>query len=601
MLKEESEQFRKFVKFTFLNGGTPMNKRIISLLLALVTVLSLTACGKPSSGGGADGEKLTLTLGVSGKSNVSEWDNNALVLWLEEQSGYNLDVQVFSADKGERATQIATMVAGGEKLPDVMCYFSLNQDLQDTYGKDGYLLDLLPFFQDEAFLAKMEAKYGFNYVKHVEKNAEEDVKARYLTEGCSPEGQLWAFPSLGVSQADQPRNMLFINQTWLDKLGLEMPTNIAELEHVLTEFVTKDPNGNGKADEMGMVGSVNIARGDIPSWLINNYIYLNDNYMANCTDDGQIYLPYDRDEYREGVKAVHDLYKKGLIAELTWTIKEASELPALFSPVDQVSKIGVWAGHPTLRVTTGNPTLFEYTGLLPFEGAYAAFEPLSVSYNSYVSGETEHPEEAFEILYLLSTPEGQRRQRYGEEGVDWEWAPCLPDCKVCGGKGINGDGMAIKILNGDAYSGQTTSTFANYLVGSLTLRNELNPDHADRDVPFCHNAKEVADEDEEVTWTSYRATMRDDHAKYYMEHADAHNPKNIVNKLTYTVEEVELMGNAKTDISTYAKEMRAKFITGELDIDDDAVWQNYVNTLHGLNWDAAIECTQAAWDRKMAI
>ncbi|MBO5918278.1 MAG: extracellular solute-binding protein [Oscillospiraceae bacterium] len=579
-----------------------MNKRIISLLLALVTVLSLTACGKPSSGGGnADGEQITLRMGVSGKSNVSEWDNNALVLWLEEQSGYNLEIEVFSADKGERATQIATMVAGGEPLPDVMCYFALNQDLQNTYGKDGYLLDLLPYFKDEAFIDSLAQKYdGFNYVKHVEKNCEEDVKARYLTEGCSPEGQLWAFPSLGVSQGDQPRNMLFINQSWLDKLGLEMPTNIEELTHVLTEFVTKDPNGNGKADEMGMVGSVNIARGDIPSWLINNYIYLNDNYMANCTDDGQIYLPYDRDEYRQGVKAVHEMYEKGLIAELTWTIKEASELPALFSPADEVSKIGVWAGHPTLRVTAGNPTLYEYTGLLPFEGAYAAFEPLSISTNSYVSGETEYPEEAFEILYLLSTPEGQRRQRYGEYGVDWEWAPCVPECEVCAGKGINGDGMAMKIINSDAYTGQTTSTFANYLVGSLHLRNVTVPGHEERDVPFGHFAKDPASLDDEITWSEYRSKMASDHAKGYMAHADANNPKNIVNKLNYTTEETELMGNAKTDISTYAKEMRAKFITGEIDINDDAVWDNYVKTIHSLNWDNYITCVQAAWDRKNA-
>ena len=579
-----------------------MNKRIISLLLALVTVLSLTACGnKPSSGGGnADGEQITLRVGVSGKSNVSEWDNNALVLWLEEQSGYNLDIEVFSADKGERATQIATMVAGGEPQPDVMCYFNLNQDLQNTYGKDGYLLDLLPFFKDEAFIDSLAQKYdGFNYVKHVEKNCEEDVKQRYLTEGCSPEGQLWAFPSLGVSQGDQPRNMLFINQSWLDKLGLEMPTNIEELTHVLTEFVTKDPNGNGKADEMGMVGSVNIARGDIPSWLINNYIYLNDNYMANCTDDGQIYLPYDRDEYREGVKAVHEMYEKGLIAELTWTIKEASELPALFSPVDEVAKIGVWAGHPTLRVTAGNPTLYEYASLTPFEGANAAYEPLTISYVSYISAESEHPDEAFEVLYLLSTPEGSRRMRYGEPGVDWEWVPCIPECEVCAGKGIHGDGMAMKILNTEAFSGQTDSTFANTSCSASFARDLNIPGHENRDVPFSHNAK--APDDGEITWSEYRSKLLNNHANGYMAHAEANNPKNVVYKLNYTNEELDRLGTAKTDILTYAKEMRAKFITGELDIADDAVWQNYVDTIHGLNWDTAISCAQAAWDRKNSI
>ena len=577
-----------------------MSKRIISLLLALVTALSLVACGKPAaSGTSSDDENITLVLGVNGKSNVTEWDNNKLVLWLEEQSGYNIDVQVFSSDANERATQVATMVAGGEKLPDIMFYFKLNDDALNTYGQDGYLLDLLPYFQSEEFMAGMEAKYGFNYIKNMEKNFEEADKNRLFSEGTNSEGKMYGYPSRGTATTDQPRNMLFINQNWLTKLGLEMPTTISELEHVLSEFMTKDPNGNGKPDELGMVGSVNIARGDIPSWLINNYIFLNDNYMFNCTDEGEIYLPYDRDEYREGVKAVHELYKKGLISELTWTIKEASELPALFTPADEVAKIGVWAGHPTLRLTTDNPVVYEYTGLAPFEGAYAAHEPLSLYYYSYISAESEHPDEAFEILYLLSTPDGARRQRYGEPGVDWEWAPCIPECTVCGGKGIYGDGMAMKIINSDAYAGQTDSTFAN-TSGIAGFTRDLNiPGHENRDVPFSHRA--LAPDDGVQTWSEYRSQMNIDHADAYMAHAAINNPKNVVYKLNYTTEELDKMGTAKTDILTYAKEMRAKFITGELDIYDDAVWANYVTTIRALNWDAAIECTQSAWDRKMAI
>ena len=578
-----------------------MKKCMISLLLSLAMVVSLAACGKPAASGVSSGqeEQITLTLGVNGKANVSEWDNNKLVLWLEEQTGYNLEVQVFSSNAGERATQVATMVAGGEKLPDIMFYFSLSEDVLNTYGKDGYLLDLLPYFKSEEFMAQMEAKHGFNYVKHVEKNCEEEVKQRYLTEGTNADGKMFGYPGLGSAKSDQPRNMLFINQNWLDKLGLKMPTTIPELEHVLTEFVTKDPNGNGKADEMGMVGSVNIARGDIPSWLINNYIFLNDNYMFNCTDEGEIYLPYDRDEYREGIKAVHELYEKGLIAELTWTIKEASELPALFSPVDEVAKIGVWAGHPTLRVTAGNPTLYEYASLTPFEGANAAYEPLTISYVSYISAESEHPDEAFEVLYLLSTPEGSRRMRYGEPGVDWEWVPCIPECEVCAGKGIHGDGMAMKILNTEAFSGQTDSTFANTSCSASFARDLNIPGHENRDVPFSHNAK--APDDGEITWSEYRSKLLNNHANGYMAHAEANNPKNVVYKLNYTNEELDRLGTAKTDILTYAKEMRAKFITGELDIADDAVWQNYVDTIHGLNWDTAISCAQAAWDRKNSI
>ncbi len=574
-----------------------MNKRIISALLALVMALSLAACGKTTPSGSQSGdEQITITLGVKGKANVTEWDNNKLVLWLEEQSGYNIDVEVFSSDAAELAQQVSTIVAGGEKLPDVMFYFNLAPEVVEIYGQDGYLQDLLPYFSEE-HVAKLEAKYGFNILDHIERNCEENIKQRIFTEGLSPEGKLWGYPSVDATVVGQATNMLYINQNWLDKLGLEMPTTQEELEHVLTEFVTKDPNGNGKADEMGMVGSVGIARGDIPTWLINNYIYYHDTYMFNATDDGEIYLPYDRDEYREGIAWVNSLYEKGLLPELTWTIKEASELPALFTPADEVAKIGVWAGYASLRTTTDNPVLWEYAPLLPLEGAQPAFNPLAITYYSLISGESEHPAEAFELLYLLSTPEGVRRMTKGEEGVDWEWVDCPPECDQCFGKGTHGDGKAVKKLNDDAYAGQTDSTFSNQTcLIDFVYDPILYPEHlGTRDVPFGH---EVFEPDDGVTsWAEYRNQIHKDHGYGYADVANANNPKNMVYKVSYNVEEAEQLGNAKTDILTYAKEMRAKFITGELDVTDDAVWQNYVDTIHSLGWDNAIAVTQTAWDR----
>lgn len=571
-------------------------RRVTAFALSAVMVLGLAACDK--TGGSStqgDDEKITLRLGISANANVSEWQNNKLVLWLEEMTGYNLEVETFATDASERNTQVSTMVAGGEPLPDIMAYFAFSTDIRNTYGKDGYLYDLSTLFEDTEFMAELADKYDFDLMEYVDRNCEDEVKARWMTEGRSPEGALYGFPSLGAAITDQPRNMLFINQKWLTDLDLEMPRSIDELKAVLHSFIENDPNGNGKADEMGMVGSVNIARGDIPSWLINNFIYLDDTYMFNCTDEGEIYIPYDRDEYREGIKTVKEFYDEGLIGELTWTIKEASELPALFSPADEVSKIGVWAGHPYIRVTQDNPTLFEYTGLIPFEGANAAYAPLSVSYNTYISAESEHIKEAFEILYLLATPEGTRRQRYGVPGEDWEWADCLPDCEHCGGKGINGDGKAMRILNEDAYGGQTDSTFGQNIITVMHLRDEANPAHADRDGNSLHWAEEP---DDGVTdWGEYRSELAYDHATGYMQQAQANNPKNQVFTLIYNADEIEEMGNFRTEIKTYAKEMRAKFIIGELDIDDDAEWKKYVDTIHGMGWDTTIECAQAAWDR----
>ena len=183
----------------------------------------------------------------------------------------------------------------------------------------------------------------------------------------------------------------------------------------------------------------------------------------------------------------------------------------------------------------------------------------------------------------------------GAEGEDWEWVPEDPNCPECGGKGYNGTGMMVNILNDDAYAGQTDSTFANISCQITYEYDPLNvPEHAERDVPITHGYEP---DDGEVTWTEYRNEMHKAHGRLYNAAANANNPKNVVYKLIYTADEVELMGNAKPDILTYAKEMRAKFICGELDVNDDAVWNNYVTTIHNLGWDNAIAAAQSAWDR----
>ena len=42
----------------------------------------------------------------------------------------------------------------------------------------------------------------------------------------------------------------WVRQDWLDKLGLKAPQNVDELYTVLKAFRDRDPNGNGKKDEI---------------------------------------------------------------------------------------------------------------------------------------------------------------------------------------------------------------------------------------------------------------------------------------------------------------------------------------------------------------
>ncbi len=53
-----------------------------------------------------------------------------------------------------------------------------------------------------------------------------------------------------LAQGVKTDGQFFINRTWLDKLGLAVPTTIEELTDVLRAFRDGDPNGNGLKDEI---------------------------------------------------------------------------------------------------------------------------------------------------------------------------------------------------------------------------------------------------------------------------------------------------------------------------------------------------------------
>ena len=65
------------------------------------------------------------------------------------------------------------------------------------------------------------------------------------------DGHIYALPKY---QRYWPKNQIrmMINKVWLDNLGLEIPETWDELYDVLVAFKTRDPNGNGVADEIPM-------------------------------------------------------------------------------------------------------------------------------------------------------------------------------------------------------------------------------------------------------------------------------------------------------------------------------------------------------------
>jgi putative aldouronate transport system substrate-binding protein len=108
---------------------------------------------------------------------------------------------------------------------------------------------------------------------------------------------------------------VFINKTWLDKLGLAIPQTTTELANVLKAFKTRDPNGNGIADEIPWYtiwNSATYVKFDITSlfgadgdWLVDN---------------GKVYYVPTSEQYRQGIEWFIDLYKAGVVSNEYFTM-----------------------------------------------------------------------------------------------------------------------------------------------------------------------------------------------------------------------------------------------------------------------------------------
>lgn len=127
-----------------------------------------------------------------------------------------------------------------------------------------------------------------------------------------PDGKIYSMPTRLPSRP-KSRNQPVINKAWLDKLGLKAPTTTEELYQVLKAFKEKDPNGNGKPDEIPYTET------GLNMDFLNPFGITDINASSMIVQDGKpVYYP-TTDAYKEGLIYTHKLYSEGLIDQELFT------------------------------------------------------------------------------------------------------------------------------------------------------------------------------------------------------------------------------------------------------------------------------------------
>ncbi len=535
-------------------------KRFMSALLVLAMITGLFAgCGKKDEGGSVAGEDGTLTVGIPMNSNISDYNNNAFTKYLEENTGVKIKFKAYSNKSTEYVQQIALQASTkNQKLPDVLIGFKdLGRRNVSNYGEDGYFLDLTDLIE----------KYADNYKEHY--NAlSNDVKTLIKRNCSSMESDaIYAMPQVENVKIDNFDSLMFINQTWLDKLGLKAPTTIDELYNVLQAFKTQDPNGNGQADEIPMLGKTMTI-----DYILNAYTYFEEGERYNY-EKGKVFAAYTTDEYREGLKFLNKILSEGLYSDLSFTVTASTELKNMNTPASGVAKVGIIQGHPSVYMDTSNAVLDQYVALGPLsdmtgKGGYMVVKDTIVKPGAMITKDCENTELAMKFLDFFYNDETITRMRHGEKGVDWEE-----------GSGIDvyGEKVTVVTKNSQAYS-QGSQTWGIITCGILTAANYNS---------VGASTNEIGQRLSRILKGSWQL----------LDTVKLKDKKDLVRNLDYTIEEDDVVQQYEGNINTFVTQQRDLFIRGTNNINSDSAWQAYLKEFDALHLNEILAVKQSAYER----
>ncbi|MBQ8109122.1 MAG: extracellular solute-binding protein, partial [Clostridia bacterium] len=262
-------------------------KRVLALVLALVLVLGLATVSFAE-------EKVQLTALFIAHPLTKSVEEMQWLKEIADDAGVEVSWEQIYTDWDQTKT---TRFASGD-IPDILINATNDSDYTTYAGLFAELTDLVE-----------------QYAPNVKAMFEEEPDTMSLAKNL--DGNIYALPKFQGKWPDC-NGVMFINQNWLDALGLEKPTTLSELKNVLIAFRDNDCNGNGDAtDEVpldfnGWFGSAYSINNLIGSWGIQLVNWAYDGYFA---EDGTVKNYAVDERYKAMMKYFADLYAEGLINE----------------------------------------------------------------------------------------------------------------------------------------------------------------------------------------------------------------------------------------------------------------------------------------------
>lgn len=543
------------------------SKRILTMILAALTAgTMLVSCSSGESGTSSTastGSSSTAEGGSSAAETDSNFNKTGLPIVNEQ---ITLEAIAVSSDESKPVNESLLYQQLEEKTNVKIEFNDINKDMWPE--KKGILFssgDLPDFiFGDWALGTADLLKYGEQGLIIDLKGLMEEynpyMKAKLdSTDGTwqaitTADGKIYGYPGLDISPM-QVSNPFFINQEWLDAVGMEVPTTTDEFYEVLKAFKTQDPNGNGEADEIpysftGNCSDLFGAFGRLDSF--------NSRHIVLEDDGTKVVYSAATDEYKAAIEYFHKLFSEGLI-----DIEAFSQDGSIFNGKvkGETRLVGVlqgwrdtaWQRTPEDADYVVLPPLTGPNGDCLFPSRYVTNHGVSSTGSLVITNVCEYPEIVARWADEWYEPDFSYQESLQQlEGVHIEFQD---------------DGMIQSIAVRDDFD-VNANTFPQARIHNMALT-----DHERAITPAAHIARKVEIDQE------YLHALRD---------------KDFFPSMMMTLEESDRLAQLNVDLNGYANECYARWIT-EGGVENE--WDNYLAELNKMGLEEYISIYQGALDR----
>lgn len=380
----------------------------------------------------------------------------------------------------------------------------------------------------------------------------------------SDDGRMGAFYTLQSPAGSSMKTIgVAIRKDWLDEFNMDIPTTYAEFYEAAKVINTE----YGAVMFLNYIGHTNyneISAG------YNLCLAESGGRQPFTVREGKISLDWQRDEFREYLTMMNKWYEEGLIWEefatgkhswITFNDNAVSDLVSgkifaaqmelgdvtIFSNQATEDQVGMELASMPMLKKDADTEIHVITQALTHGAAWC------------VTPYCENIELLCRYVDYLYTDEGSELCTFGVEGYSYTKE--------------NGEYKFTELITNDPNGRAVKNLFDIYMFDGSTCPFYLNTER--NLLAYNESALEYG-----KVWAS-------GHDNTYL----------LPTSLSATTEENEKFNAVWNEIDTFVVEHMPKFIMGELDVEDDAVWSDFQKTMKELGADDTVAVKQAMYDR----